>query len=171
MRCTSSYVTPRLKMELHIHEWSGKVLPHVLGATKRVFSTIYSILESVISSKYSGTQILARDSHSNRLTSADTEYNLSVYSISTSNFKPSPLTRSIRQIPQQMLRPRNPPNQDTQIPRYRSKFNRNLYLNLYSRETEESECLDLVEFRGVAFSVENVICRKTCLYGAAQLYL
>ena len=41
--------------------------------------------------KYCGTQIIARDSHSNRLTSEDKEHNLSVYSVSTSNFKPSPL--------------------------------------------------------------------------------
>jgi len=50
-------------------------------------------LEFVISPKYSGTQIIARDSHSNWLTSEDTEYNLSVYSVSTPNFKPSPLHR------------------------------------------------------------------------------
>ena len=49
------------------------------------------VLEFVISPKYSGTQMIARDSHSNRLTSEDTENNLSVYKVSTSNFKPSPL--------------------------------------------------------------------------------
>jgi len=37
----------------------------------------------------SGTQIIARDSHTNQLTSEDTEYNLSVYEVSTSNFEPS----------------------------------------------------------------------------------
>jgi len=36
------------------------------------------VLEFGISPKYSGTQIIARDSHSNQLTSEDTEYNLSV---------------------------------------------------------------------------------------------
>jgi len=51
----------------------------------------HSVLEFVISLTYSGTQIIARNSLSNRLTSEDTEYSLSVYQISTSNFKPSPL--------------------------------------------------------------------------------
>jgi len=37
------------------------------------------VLEFVTSPEYSETQITARDSHSNRLTSGDTEYNLSVY--------------------------------------------------------------------------------------------
>ena len=37
------------------------------------------VLESVSSPKYSGTQIITRDSQSNRLTSEDTDYNLSVY--------------------------------------------------------------------------------------------
>jgi len=37
------------------------------------------VLECAISLKYSGTQIIARDSHSNRLTFEDTEYNVSVY--------------------------------------------------------------------------------------------
>jgi len=37
------------------------------------------VLESVISPKYSGTQIIARHSHSNRLTTEDAEYNLFVY--------------------------------------------------------------------------------------------
>ena len=37
------------------------------------------VLEFVISPKYSGAQIIARDSQSNRLTSEDTEYKLSVY--------------------------------------------------------------------------------------------
>ena len=51
------------------------------------------VLEFAIFPKYSGTLIIARNSHTNRLTSEDTEYNLSVYSVSTSNFKPSPSTR------------------------------------------------------------------------------
>jgi len=37
------------------------------------------VLEFGIPPKYSGTQIMARDSHTNRLTSEDTEYNLSVH--------------------------------------------------------------------------------------------
>ena len=37
------------------------------------------VLEFVISPKHSGTQIIARDSRSNRLTPEDTAYNLSVY--------------------------------------------------------------------------------------------
>jgi len=37
------------------------------------------VLEFVMSLKYAGTRIVARDSHSNRLTSEDTEYNVSVY--------------------------------------------------------------------------------------------
>jgi len=37
------------------------------------------VLEFVISQKYSGTQIIARDSDSNRLTPEDTEYNFPVY--------------------------------------------------------------------------------------------
>jgi len=45
----------------------------------------------IASPKYFGTQIIARDSQSNRLTSEDTEYNLSVYSVCSSNLKPVPL--------------------------------------------------------------------------------
>ena len=47
------------------------------------------VMKFAICPKYSGTQIIARDSHSNRLTSEDTEYHFSVYEVSTSNFKPS----------------------------------------------------------------------------------
>jgi len=53
------------------------------------------ILEIAISPKYSGTQIIAGDSHSNRLTSEDTEYNLSVYQVSTSTLTPLNSTRGL----------------------------------------------------------------------------
>jgi len=49
--------------------WSGKGLQYLLGATKRVFPSFI----------YSETQIIARDSHTNRLKSEDTESTDSVY--------------------------------------------------------------------------------------------
>ena len=60
---------------------NGEGLQLQQGATKHAFSDNldHYLLEFVISPKYSGTQIIVRDSHSNRLTSEDTEYNNSVY--------------------------------------------------------------------------------------------
>ena len=64
--------------------------------------------------------------------------------------------RHVWQFPLKMLHLGNPPNRETQIPRYlvvqfklRSWFNLNLY--------REVEFLDLEDFGGVAFWVESVI--------------
>jgi len=62
----------------------------------------------------------------------------------------------VSRIPLKMPHLRNPPNRETQISRYKLKLHRHLTLNLYW-DPEESEFLDLVDFGGVAFSVENVV--------------
>ena len=62
-----------------VHEWRGEGLQHLLGATKRAFSAIFFRPTGSFKLKYFEIQIIARDSHSNRLTSEGTEYNLSVY--------------------------------------------------------------------------------------------
>ena len=55
-----------------------------------------------------------------------------------------------------MLHPRNPPNQETQIPRYRFKLNQNFNLNLYGEKPRNLSFFDLTDFRDAAFSVRNL---------------
>ena len=52
-----------------------------------------------------------------------------------------------------ILHPRDLPDRETQIPWYKFKLNQNLNV---PRVTEESEFLDLVDFGGVASSVEQI---------------
>ena len=59
------------------------------------------VLKFVLCPKHSGTQIVAKDSHSNRQTSEYPERTLCVYSIATSKSQPSPLhPRFISYFPQ-----------------------------------------------------------------------
>ena len=79
-----TYVSEYAKCKLEFcayHEWSAEGLQHLLRATKRFPQGVlcHFVMESVISPKFSGTQIIFRLSHSNRLISGDTEYNLSGY--------------------------------------------------------------------------------------------
>ena len=67
----------------YTHEWSGESLQH-LQVQQSVrfpqFNLSHFVWKFAIYPKYFGTQIIARDYHSNRLTSEDAEYyNLSVY--------------------------------------------------------------------------------------------
>ena len=54
-----------------------------------------------------------------------------------------------------MLHPRNPPDPKNQIPRYLAV---QIQIEILF-STGDFEVLDLVDFRGVAFSVESVIAR------------
>ena len=78
--CTHMHIHTHTRTCIHTHEWSTEGLQHLLGAIKRAFSAIqfrsFCLGICDFFPKYSGTQIIARDSHSNRLTSEDTEYNL-----------------------------------------------------------------------------------------------
>jgi len=63
-----------------------------------------------------------------------------------------------------MLHPRNPQkkmlhsrNPEIQFLRYIFKLNQKFQFEIVPRDTEESEFHDLVDFGGVAFSVETVI--------------
>ena len=70
------------------------------------------------------------------------------------------------QIPLKMPHHRNPPNPETQIPRYKMKENEpKVQFEFVPRSTERSEFFDLVGFGGAAFSVESVyvvICGIVC---------
>jgi len=63
----------------------------------------------------------------------------------------------IRHISLKMISPRNPWNPETQIPRYKFKLKQKINLNLYCRDTEKFEFLNLVDFWCAAISVETVI--------------
>jgi len=55
---------------------------------------------------------------------------------------------------------RNPPNRETQFPRYKFKINQNLNFNLYRfvpQHTKKSEFFDFVDFGDAAFLVDTVI--------------
>jgi len=68
-----------------------------------------------------------------------------------------------------MLRPQDPPNQDTQIARYTFKLNhnlnlnQNLNLNLHRDIPRNLSFLDLVAFKVVTFSVQTIMCIHQCL--------
>jgi len=56
-----------------------------------------------------------------------------------------------------MLHPRDPPNPESQIPRYKFKLNQHLNLNLYREILRDLEFLDVVDFGSAALSVKTVI--------------
>jgi len=68
------------------------------------------------------------------------------------------------QIPQKMLHPRNPPNRETQIPRYKFKVNQNPNLNLYREIPRNLSFSIWLDFGDVTFSVETVICVFYCIH-------
>jgi len=66
------FVNPRV-------EWRGLTAFARQGVRFPQDNLGHFVLEFVVSPKYVGIQIIAKDSQSNRLTSEDTQYNLSVY--------------------------------------------------------------------------------------------
>ena len=64
-------------------------------------------------------------------------------------------TRHISHSPRNMLHPRNPPNQETQIPRCKFKLNKNHNLNWY-REIPRNLCFSMWQIVGV----EHVQCNS-----------
>jgi len=69
------------------------------------------------------------------------------------------VSHHIWQFPLQMLHLRNPPNPETQIPRYKLRLDQNVNSNSYREipNAEKSKFLDLVDCGSVAISVETVI--------------